>query len=106
MSGSGHAGLWTEPKYPGDSVRCLLLIRGSEIGDIRIQQYTETGSVRVGVFLPGDHVCLPGDTPKTEPDKSVWCSTKPAADAAFDEYVQAAYADGWQNFNRETGKAA
>lgn len=97
---SGREALWTKPKYPGDAVRILMLYRGegrdAEIGDIRIQDYGK--SVRVGTFLPGDSVCLPGDSPKTEPEKSEWCTSSWQADAQFDNYVQDAYAEGWQNY--------
>lgn len=99
--GSGHQGLWTEPKYPGDAVRILQLKRGDEIGDVRIQHYGE--KVRVASFLPGVAVCLPGDTPKTEPERSVWCVNNFAADALYDQYVQDAYADFWQNYHPEGG---
>lgn len=98
--GSGHGGLWTEPRYPGDAVRILPLIRGRELGDIRIQ-FIRDGAVKVCAFLPGEVECSPGDTPKTWPERSKLCKVKPEADALFDEYVQAAYADGWQNYDRE-----
>lgn len=91
---SGHQGLWTEPKYPGDVVRCMDLRLGDDIGQIVIQHYGE--NVRVGTFLPGDYVCLPGDTPKMEPERSEWFANNFAADAQFDDYVQRAFEDGWQ----------
>lgn len=70
---SGHRGLWTEAKYPGDAVRILMLYRRDErgrieLGDIRIQDYGNV--LRVGAFLPGECECSPGDTPKTFPRSS------------------------------------
>lgn len=88
--------LWTEPKYPGDTVRILPLKRGRETGDIRIQAYNAR-SFRVAAFLPGVDVALPGDTPKVTPERSCFRATSYAADEEFDLYVQSAYAEGWQN---------
>jgi hypothetical protein len=96
--GSGHQGLWIEAKYPGDRVRSRMLIRDGELGEICIQQYDS--KVRVGSFLPGNHFCLPGDTPKTEPERCEWFYNNFAADEQFDKYVQDAYADLWQNWER------
>jgi hypothetical protein len=101
MSGSGHQGLWTEPKYPGDAVRILPLKRGNEMGDVRIQAYMPA-MVRVAAFLPGRDIFLPGDTPKTEPEKCEWCENSFTADELFDTYVQEAYAAGWQNSSHAT----
>lgn len=108
---SGHRGLWTEPKYPGDAVREQMLYRrhvdsatgpAVELGDIRIQHY---GSfVKVGSFLPGVTECSPGDTPKTWPEKHETFrgdNQLDQADGVFDRYVQDAYADGWQNYHPE-----
>jgi hypothetical protein len=94
--------LWTEPQYPGDVIRALLLYRGGhgrpiELGDVRIQAYGAQ-SFRIGAFLPGVSVCNPGDTPKTEPEDWRWEPTTFAADDAFDAYVQEAYESGWQNY--------
>lgn len=97
--GSGHEGLWTEPKYPGDAVRIQMLHRGGVIGEIRIQHYGK--KVRVGAFLPGRVVCSPGDTAKVEPDQHKWCTSSFAADEVFDKYIQEAYADFWQNYHPE-----
>lgn len=88
--------LWIEPRFPGDAVRMLLLKRGKEIGDIRIQAYNAR-SFRVAAFLPGVNVSFPGDTPKVEPENSCFRMSTYAADEAFDLYVQRAYEDGWQN---------
>jgi hypothetical protein len=97
---SGHRGLWTEPKYPGGDVRYLGLYHHGrrECGMISIQHCGRT--VRVGSFLPGTCYNLPGDTPKTVPEKSEYFradNQTDLADAEFDKYVQEAYADGWQN---------
>lgn len=107
---SGHRGLWTEPKYPGDTVRIQMLYRRyrihdervTEIGDVRIQHY-ET-FVKVGSFLTGVIECSPGDTPKVWPEKHEHFrgdNQTDLADAEFDKYVQEAYADGWQNYDPE-----
>jgi hypothetical protein len=103
--GSGHEGLWTEPRYPGDTVRILMLYRATtpgryELGDIRIQHIRQD-LAKVGAFLPGETECSPGDTPKTWPEKSETATSSFAADALFDKYVQEAYADGWQNYHPE-----
>lgn len=102
---SGHAGLWTEPKHPGDMVRCLLLKRGSgrdaELGQVCIQ-YIDDGMVKVCKFLPGEVECSPGDTPKTWPEYYQHARFVAEADALFDRFVQEAYADGWQNYNPES----
>lgn len=98
---SGHRGLWTEPKYPGDAVRILMLFHHGrqEIGDIRIQQYDTF--LKVGTFLPGVEECSPGDTPKVWPERneSFHSNQTDLADGQFDKYVQEAYADGWQNYH-------
>ena len=104
---SGHRGLWTEAKYPGDAVRIQMLYRRDargviELGDIRIQHYGHF--VKVGSFLPGEVECSPGDTPKTWPEESFTFrgdNQCDLADAEFDKYVQEAYADGWQNYDPE-----
>lgn len=93
---SGRPGLWMKPRHPGDAVRILMLYRGDEIGDIRIQDYGEF--VKVATFLPGRTTCSPGDTPKTAPEKSETFTNSYAADNLFDNYVQEAYADLWQNY--------
>lgn len=94
---------WTQPKYPGDTVRLHMLSRvdprfGSELGDIRIQHYGAT--VRVATFLPGVEVCHPGDTPKVEPEFNNWYAATDivTADEAFDEYVRCAREGGWKDY--------
>jgi hypothetical protein len=93
--------IWTEAKYPGDAVRIQQLHRAGEIGDIRIQ-FIRDGLVKVCSFLPGEEECSPGDTPKVWPEKSEYAMSSFAADEQFDKYVGEAYADGWQNYDRET----
>jgi len=96
--------LWMKMAYPGAAVRVLTLKRAIpgeddfEVGDVRIQQWDDTKSVRVGTFLPGVYVQNPGDTGKTEPEQNEWCSSSYKADEVFDRYVQEAYAAGWQNY--------
>lgn len=104
---------WTTPRYPGDAVRIALLIRsdqyGDELGEVRIQDYgptVKTNRYHIGAYLPGVCECHPGDTPKTEPDRSAWFSTPEAADVAFVQFVDVARTEGWADYNRETGKAA
>jgi hypothetical protein len=97
---SGHLGLWTEPKYPGDAVRELVLQRNGLFGSIAIRQYGPQ-SVLVGSYLPGVTECPPGDTPKTRPEKHKWARSSYMADEVFDQYVQEAYADLWQNYYPE-----
>jgi hypothetical protein len=102
--------LWTEPRYPGDAVRILRLYRirrrvkelgdVKEFGDIRIQ-WIRKDLVKVCMFLPGEVECSPGDTPKTWPEKSEYCTSSQKADEVFDKYVQEAYADFWFNYYPE-----
>lgn len=99
--------LWTEPKYPGDAVRVLMLKRGhgrdTMLGDVRIQSgMLPDSAVTVCMFVPGVTECPPGDTPKTWPEFHRTCKFKPEADEVFDEYVKCAYEAGWQNYNPET----
>ena|ERR1035437_9452853 len=82
--------IWTEPKYPGDEVRSLMLHRADEISVISIRQYGE--SVLVGSYLIDGR-------PKAWAEMHEWCSSSYAADEVFDKYVAEAYAGGWQNYN-------
>lgn len=100
---SGREGLWTEPKFPGDTVRVLEVIRAGVRGSIRIDSFTSYP--RVGMFLPG--VCrssprveksFTGGEPEVWPEKHQDTTASPEADNAFDRYVQEAYAAGWQNY--------
>lgn len=100
---------WTKPDYPGDAVRIALLIRGRELGDVRIQDYgssVKTNRYNIGMFLPGVVECSPGDTPKIWPDHNARCNEPATANSAFEQFLQAAYAEGWKDYDRETGKAA
>lgn len=90
--------LWIEPKWPGDAVREIMLIRGDEIGSIRIQHYGN--SLLVACYLPGICHVHPGDSPKTEPEESEWCTSSYTADNLFDRYVTLAYNNEWQNYHR------
>lgn len=92
---SGHQGLWTEPKYPGDTVRLLSLTRNGEAGSIRINHHGDF--VKVCSFLPG-HADTDG---KVWPEKSTFYVFSDPADGKFDEYVQEAYAQFWQRDYKE-----
>lgn len=92
---SDHEG-WTKPAFPGDAVRFMSLRRDGEIGDVRIQQYAPDKN-RVGTFLPGVLVELPGDSPKMEPDRSQWCNSATVADVVFNEFVRAAFEARWSD---------
>lgn len=85
---------WTEPKYPGDSMLRVDLVRGDELGDVRVQWYDDT-TLKVGAFLPGVTECSPGDTPKTWPEKFSWVTTKDEASKQVVQFLIAAYRDGW-----------
>jgi hypothetical protein len=82
------------PKYPGDAILLLRLAKDRELGDVRIQWY-ET-HWHVASFLPGIDVCLPGDTPKVEPERDEWCDSRKDADTHFIRHVIAAFRDGWR----------
>jgi hypothetical protein len=91
---------WSEPKYPGDTVRQTMLTRGDELGDVRIQHYGK--SVRVASFLPGEYVHVLGDTPKVAPDAGEeWhpIEDKAKANFAFSQMVHIANLDGWLLYN-------
>lgn len=97
--------IWTTAKWPGDSVRIVLLQRDGEIGSIRIQDYTgcmkdPNNNYQVGTFLPGETQSLPGDTPKTWPEYQTKTGDKDAANCIFDAYVETAHADGWKAYVR------
>lgn len=93
---------WTEPRYPGDSIMRVDLVRGDEIGDVRVQWYgnglkpTPDDKLKVGAFLPGYETSSPGDTPKWWPDKDKWVNNRAAASRTFTQYVIAAIRDGWR----------
>lgn len=81
--------------YPGETMRIAYFERSAEMGDVRIQVY-ET-CFRVATFLPGIVVALPGDTPKIEPERSEWHTTRRDADQAYDRFTRDARADGWRS---------
>ena len=90
--------LWSKPNYPGAPVRMQQFAWGdpvTELGDVRVQHYGND-TYCVAAFLPGRDICVEGDTPKTEPEKSEWVPTKERADKLFDKFVADAIADGWQ----------
>lgn len=98
---SGRAGLWTTPKYPGDSVRCLMVYRRDaagriELGDVRIQSYDTY--LKVGMFVPGIDE---GPGGHVWPEKHQETKASPEADDIYDRYVQEVYAAGWQNYHPE-----
>lgn len=84
---------FTKAKYPGDSILIAVFRNGDDIGQIRIQQYEK--NYRVGTFLPGVYICLPGDTPKVEPERHQWCNTPGEAELLFNIYKKFALAHGW-----------
>ena len=98
---SGRPGLWTPCKYPGDSVRCLMVYRRDargriELGDVRIQQYDSY--LKVGMFVPGIDE---GPEGHIWPEKHRDETNAYDADATFDNYVQEVYAAGWHNYYPE-----
>lgn len=101
---SGHQGLWTEAKYPGDTVRVMWLTKGTEFGSVRIQHFGEF--VKVGAFTPGAEECPDGDTLKVWPNEWETFTENFSADGRFDDYVQRAFADGWaRDYSMERNRA-
>jgi len=80
--------------YPGAPVLLAAFRREDEEGDVRVQQYDDS-NFRVGTFLPGVVIDLPGDTAKVEPEISQWVKTLSEAREVFDRYVQQARQAGW-----------
>jgi hypothetical protein len=98
---SKHA--FTEPKYPGDTVRIVRFVRhgGHEFGDVRVQDYMGAmkpgvGRYKVGTFLPGVTEWSQGDTPKIWPEKHIYVGTVEEADAVLAQYTLLALAESWQ----------
>lgn len=87
---------WTEPKYPGDAILRVDLVRGDEFGGIRVQWGFKDDQLKVGAFLPGVEECPPGDTPKVWPEKSEMVADKAAASKAVVRYLVEAIRDGWR----------
>lgn len=92
---------WVEPRYPGDSIMIVHLVKGDEIGDVRVQWYGDYAvaqpgdRLKVGTFLPGVVECSPGDTPKVWPEKSAWVNDRAAASKLLIQYLIVAFRDGW-----------
>lgn len=98
---------WTEGAHPGATVRIIYMIRGDEMGDIRVQDYG-VGAIeryRTGTFLPGSVTGSAGDTPKVEPEVSTWWMSAEAAELRLQHYVVDARAEGWEPRDVATGKA-
>lgn len=93
---------WTEPRYPGDSILRVDLVRGDEFGDVRVQWYgngltqKDGDKLKVGSFTPGYETSSPGDTPKWWPDRDEWVESKSAASKIFMQFVIAAIRQGWR----------
>lgn len=94
---------YREPRYPGDTIRTHMLVRGDELGDIRVQWVGGKREMKVCAFIPGNTECTPGDTPKTWPDLYRYCETQELADTYFQQFVQNAYAQGWVDYDRNRG---
>lgn len=94
----------TAAAYPGAPVRMHLLTDGRDVGDIRIQQLTES-EWRVCAFLPGRVVINEGDTPKVEPEDSFLTDNPDWADDRFDIWVKHAREQGWRDFVKGDGSA-
>lgn len=86
---------FTDPAYPGDAVLRADLVRDNVIGDVRVQWYGDK-ALRVGSFLPGVVIDLPGDTPKIEPERSEWAATREAAAREYVWQLVRALRDGWR----------
>lgn len=82
-------------RVPGGTLTRVDLVRGDEVGEVRAQWYSDQpNGIRVGAFLPGTYTCIPGDTPKQEPEVSCWVSAD-AVDRTMATYVESAKAAGW-----------
>lgn len=90
---------WIKGRHPGDAVRIQYFVWEStgELGDVRIMDYGEgmKHRFRVACFCPGRDVCLPGDTPKVEPESDYWTNSVSEANGWFDLYCSRERADGW-----------
>lgn len=88
--------IFSVAKYPGDSVIEARLRRGNELGSIVVQKYFED-RYRVASFIPGRSVCVEGDIPKTEPERSEWTTTISRAGVFFQHQLADALAQGWRS---------
>ena len=95
---------WSEPKYPGDTVRIVRFERDGELGDVRIQHYG-VGAYRVASFCPGYETSYPGDSPKMNPEDDRWCETVHGADTYFDWFVSKAKVAAWKVLTTPTGRS-
>lgn len=88
-----------EALYPGAAVLLTRFSRGDELGDVRVQDYSEMNvtksAFRVGQFLPGIVEESPGDTAKVWPEVHQYVATFEQALDVFGRYVEAAKAAGW-----------
>lgn len=89
-----------EPAYPGASIAEITLRKGDELGLVAIQHYGS--KLLIAAYLPGGSVVLPGDTPKTRPDRSIWVmpENRLGAETVFDQYVRDARDQGWVDYVR------
>lgn len=87
-------GEWRKTKYPGDAALNLDLTKDGELGMIRIQVYGP-GSYMVASYTPGEVIDNPGDTPKVEAEKAVWCEIAEEANRQFVLYCIGAFRAGW-----------
>lgn len=89
----------TPARYPGDSVITLRLVRGHELGSIRVQDYGSTCRRRykVGEFLPGREESSPGDTPKVWPEREEWADAIELAKCWLFVFAGHALLDGWRH---------
>jgi len=84
-----------EPAHPGDVIGVVAIQRTDEIGLVCAQHYGSL--VRIAAFLPGQLVTLPGDTPKTEPERFTYfiAEDRAGAERQFDQYLRDAQDEGW-----------
>lgn len=81
--------------YPGETTLIVTLSRGDDIGDVRVQRYSDK-LFRVATFLPGFVVWFPGDTPKVEPEQSEWKPSLSDCSEPFSLFLEQAVANGWK----------
>lgn len=87
-----------EPEYLGAPIAMIMLRKGADLGDIRIQHYGR--KVRVASFLPGICMSFPGDSPKTDPERDAWhdVDDRVGAEQTFDHYIRDARDAGWTEY--------
>jgi len=81
-------------KPPGYDVKILTLIRDTELGEIRVTNYSTPTSqlYRVTAFIPGYALLGPGI-----PDLEKWCDTLLLAIDTFGRYADTARKQGWSS---------